>query len=208
MRKSKLNYRVYNGKSFKKFFENSRIYILALSFTAGILTGAICLNTYEIKDYINICFDSYVISRTGQGITDIFLNSASSNILFFAVTIFFSFSLIGYTFIFWIPFLKGLGTGSVCGYLYSVYKFSGLGYSLLTVFPGAIVSTFALISACNNGCEYSKNAYMKAITGKGQFEKGETKIFLIRQFIFLCISIISSLVDAIFTSSFLRFFEF
>ncbi len=208
MSRSKLNYKVYNGKSIKIMFENSRIYILAIIFSAGIFIGALSINSGSvIIDKISNIIDSYTILKAGQGITENFLNSFASNFLFIAVNLFFAFSLIGYPFIFWIPFLKGLGIGSVCGFLYSVYKLIGLGYSLFTVIPGALVSTFALLSACNNSCEYSKNAYLKAVIGKGQFEKGETKIFLIRQLIFMGICAISSFIDAIFSFIFLRFFE-
>lgn len=208
MSRSKFNYKVYNGKTLKKMIVNSRIYFLAFIFSIGILIGAVSINgDSDIVDKLSGIINSYTILKSGQGVAENFLVSLSSNFLFIGTNLFLSFSLIGFPIIFWIPFLKGLGLGSICGYLYSVYKFSGLGYSLLMVFPGAIVSTFALISACNIGCEYSKNAYLKAITGKGQFEKGETKLFLIRQIVFICICILSSLIDAVFTSVFLRFFE-
>ena len=208
MSKSKFNYKVYNGKTLKTYFENSRILLLTVFFVTGIITGAIILNkdsgiTEKIFDFIN----KSVISKSGQGINEIFINSLLSNILFFAVNIFFAFSLIGYPLVMWLPFLKGLGLGAVIGYLYIYYGLTGLGYTVLTLVPGATVSVFALITACNSSCEYSKNAYSKAIIGKGQFEKGETKIFLIKQLIYICICAASSMTDALFSTIFLRFFE-
>ncbi len=208
MSRSKLNYKVYNGKTLKKFLENTRIYVLAIMFSSGIIIGALCLkNNIIIFNNLKTYFENYMILKSGQGISEIFLNSMTSNLLFISINIFLSFSLIGYPLIIWIPFLKGLGIGSVCGYLYTTYKLIGFGYCVLTVFPGAIVSTFALISSCSNGCEYSKNAYLKSIVGKGQFENGETKIFIIRQVIFICICAASSIIDALFSFIFLRFFE-
>lgn len=208
MSRSKLNYKVYNGKNIKKLFENSRIYFLAFIFSIGIIVGAVCINSDSIifEKTSNI-INSYTLMKAGQGISENFLNSLSSNLTFILSAVFLGFSLIGYPFIFWIPFLKGLGIGSACGYLYSAYKLSGLGYSLLTLFPGAVAATFALICACNNSCEYSKNAYLKSVLGKGQFEKGETKIFIIRQFVYTAICIVSSLIDGVFSFAFSRFFE-
>lgn len=209
MSRSKLNYGVYNGKNFKKIFENSRTLLLGIMFSLGIMFGASAINSGNIiTEKISEFADSYIIIKSGQGIPEIFLNSIISNMIFLILNVFLSFSLIGYPMLFFIPLLKGLGTGIVCGYMYSVYGFSGFGYCALTIIPGTIVSTYALITACNNSCEYSKNAFLKSILGKGQFEKGETKIFLTRQIIFAGICIISSLTDAVFSYVFLRFFEF
>ncbi len=209
MSRSKINYKIYNGKSLKSFIENIRIYFLSLMFSAGIIIGAICLNdNNSISDSIKSYSESYMILKSGQGISDIFFNSIIANLFFYLLNLFLSFSLIGYPFIFWIPFLKGLGIGTVFGYLYTTYRINGFGYCFLTLFPGLIVSMFSLISACNKGCDYSKNAYLKAINGKGQFEKSETKIFLFGQMIFACICFGSSIIDAVFSFIFLRFFEF
>lgn len=207
MSRSKINYKVYNGKNLKSFIENIRIYVLSFMFSAGIVIGATCLNN-TITDDIKLYFESYMVLKSGQGISEIFFNSLISNIIFFLINLFLSFSLIGYPFIIWLPFMKGLGIGAVCGYLYATYKLNGFGYCILTLFPGAIVSTFALISACNKGCEYSKNAYLKAIAGKGQFEKSETKTFMFTQLIFVCICAISSIIDTIFSFVFLGLFKF
>ncbi len=208
MSRPKLNYKIYNGKNIKKLFENTGLYTLTILFSCGIIIGAAIINhdnmmTEKIKEFS----DTYILTKSGQGISEIFLNSVISNSVFLFVNLFLSFSLIGYPIIIWIPFLKGLGIGSICGYLYSIYKFSGFGFSILTIFPGAIVSTFALISACNSACVYSKNAYSKAILGKGQFEKGETRFYIIKQMIYFIICAASSLIDSIFSFIFSRFFE-
>lgn len=208
MSKSKYNYKVYNGKAIKKLLENSRVYMLTALFALGIIIGALSINNESIIiEKLTSLIDSYTLLKSGQGIIENFCNSLTVSAVFFAVNLFLGFSLIGYPFIMWLPFLKGMGIGTVCGYLYSVYKLSGLGYSLLIIYPGAIVSTLAFILACNDSCEYSKNAYMKAILGRGQFEKDETKIYLIRQTIFLGISGISAIIDALFSTGFSRFFE-
>ena len=96
MSRSKLNYKVYNGKSIKKIFENSRCYILALLFALGIIIGAISINADNtIINNISNIIDSYTLVKAGQGITENFLNSLTVNLLFIFINIFFSFSLIG-----------------------------------------------------------------------------------------------------------------
>ena len=65
MSRSKLNYKVYNGKSLKNFMENIRIYIISLLFSTGIIIGAISINSNSlilenIKTYIeNFSSSSY-----------------------------------------------------------------------------------------------------------------------------------------------------
>lgn len=208
MSKSKFNYKVYNGKALKKVFENSKIFVLSAIFAVGIIIGAATINgdSSVVTKAADIA-ENFIASRAQQGITDNFLNSIFINIGLMFVNLFLAFSLIGYPFIIWLPFIRGMGIGIITGYLYSSYKITGLGYCILTVYPAAIVSTVAFILACNDSCDYSKNAFSKAIGGRGQFEKDETKIFLIRQAILTGVCVLSSIVDAVFTSAFSGFFE-
>ena len=207
MSKSK-KFKVYNGKKIKNIYENSRIYFLLVMFSAGIIIGALNINNGNaFVDELNNIIDSFKVLRAGQGITGIFINSFLINFAFLIAELFFAFSLIGYPLILWIPFLKGLGIGAFSGYLYSEFGFSGFGYCLLIIFPGAIVSGFALLNACNDACEYSKNSYYKSILSKGVFEKDETKIMLIRQLVFIAVTAVSSIIDSLVYLGFSRFFE-
>ncbi len=208
MSKSKYNYRVYNGKNLKKILENSRLYLLCAMFTAGIAIGAFAIkNDSLIFDKISQLTDSFLIMKNQQGIIENFCNSLCVNAVFILINIFFGFSLVGLPFIVWLPFLRGMGLGIVVGYLYSVYKALGLGYCVLIIFPGTIVSTLAFVLACNDSYDYSKNAFAKAVKGRGQFEKDETKVYFIRQLIFFSVCAISALIDGIFSVAFSRFFE-
>lgn len=204
----KSKYKVYNGKIIKEMLENSRIFILIFLFAAGIIFGASAIrkDTFiveKIKDLIS----SFAMLRAGQGVAENFCNSLSVNLMFSAVSVFLGFSLIGYPFILCMPFLRGVAMGAVSGYLYLEYKFTGIGYSFLIIYPGAIVSMIALMLIFNNSCEYSKNAYSKAIQGRGQFEKDETRYFLIRQLIFTAVSSVGSLIDALSAELFSAFFN-
>lgn len=205
---SKSKYKVYNGKSLKKLFDNSRIFLLTAMFTAGLVAGAILLKSDSlITDKISILFDTYSSLRAEQSLFQNFCNSFAINGLFIILNIFLGFSLIGYPLLTVLPIFKGLGIGAVCGYLYSTYKFVGLGYSILMIYPGAIVSAFALIVSCNDSSEYSRNAYLKSVRGRGQYEKDETRVYLTRQLVFLGICAASSGIDALFNEIFSRFFK-
>ena len=207
MSKSK-KFKVYNGKKIKNFYENSRIWFLLIMFSAGIIIGALNINKDNlIAEELNNVVNIFKEIRTGQGITKIFMSSFAVNGAFLFADLFLAFSLIGYPLILWIPLLKGLGIGAFSGFLYSSFGMIGLGYYLLIIFPGALVSAFALINACNDACEYSKNSYYKSILSKGVFEKDETKIMLIRQLVFIAVTAFSSLTDSLVYIAFSRFFE-
>ena len=209
MRKSKYKYKVYNGKAIKEMFENTRMIFLLILFAVGIIIGAKVINSENVilQEQIKNLLNSFTMKRAGQGVINNFIESLFSVSIFNLVSVFLAFSLIGYPLLIWLPCIKGIGIGAIAGYLYSVYQLTGLGYCILTIFPGAIVSTVALIIACNDSCDYSKNAFMKALRGRGQYEKDETKIYLIRQAIMIGVCIVSSIIDSVFSLAFSRFFE-
>lgn len=209
MSKSKYKYKVYNGRVIKEMLDNSRILIFVIIFAIGIIIGAKVINSDNLimQDQIKTLLNSFTIKRAGQGIINSFAESLFSVSVFSLATVFLGFSLIGYPLIIMIPLLRGMGIGAVCGYLYSVYKFTGLGYSLLMIYPGALFSTLSLLLMSNDCCEYSKNAYSKAILGRGQFEKDETRVFLIRQLIFALIGIFGALTDAVCSKLFVGLFN-
>lgn len=209
MGKSKHKYKVYNGKVIKDMLENSRLFIFVIIFSVGIIVGAASIkNNGEMIEKIKYLISSFALKRAGQGMLEIFINSFLVNIVFVILSVFFAFSLIGYPLIMFLPFIRGAAIGAISGYLYIEYKFTGLGYSLLMIYPSAVLCMVALMIIFNDSCEYSHNAYQKAISGRGHFEKDETKLFLIRQIFFTAVVAVSSFVDALSVKLFSGFFLF
>lgn len=208
MGKSEYKYKVYDGKIIKEMLENSRVFILLVLFAAGVTVGALSLrNDNQMIVQIQALVGSFVFRRAGQGAFEIFINSLLINVSFSLIAVFFAFSVIGYPFIMVLPFARGLAVGVVGGYLYSAYRFTGLGYCLLMVYPGAIISVALLLLIFNESCEYSKNVYSKSILGRGQFEKNETRYFIIRILIFTAFSSLGALADTAGATLFSRFFN-
>lgn len=210
MSKSNYKYKVYNGKVIKELLKNSKIYFFAFLFITGMLFGAVYLKNCNISMFEKITeiSDVYINNKAGQGMLNNFTNSVTLNAFFFAINMFLGFSLVGYPLLIWLPLLRGMGLGVFSGYMYSIFKFTGLGYCAILIYPGAIISAFAFILACCDSCDYSKNAFDKSIRGKGQFEKDETKIYIIRQLIYFIISVCSSLIESLFALGFSKLFDF
>ncbi len=209
MGKSKYKYKVYNGKYIKDMLENSRVIFLVVFFIIGIIVGASAIkNNGEMNDKIKYIISNFAMQRAGQGMFDNFFNSLLVNLVFVFLSVFLGFSLIGYPLIMLLPFIRGTAIGAVSGYLYLEYKLMGLGYSFLMIYPSSVLCMVAMIIIFNESCEYSHNAYMKAIAGRGQFEKDETKLFLVRQIIFSAVVAVSALIDALSVELFSGFFLF
>lgn len=210
MSKKNYKYRIYNGKIIKEIIKKSKIYLFGFLFICGIIIGAYFVKQSDTssKERINEICSSYIQSKAGQGITENIISNALINLIFSVINIFLGFSLIGFPLLIWVPFFKGLGTGVFSGYMYSIYKLTGLGYCAMLVYPGTVISAFSLILACCDSCVYSKNAFEKSIIGKGQFEKDETKIYLLRQFIYMAICFCSSVIDALSALFFSKLFNF
>ncbi len=208
MGKSEYKYKVYDGKIIKEMLENSRVFVLLLLFAGGITVGAISLRKdSQLIAQIQSIVSSFALQRSEQGGVQIFLSSMMTNVIFVLSAVLFSFSIIGYPFILMLPFARGLAVGAVGGYLYTAYRFTGLGYCILMIYPGAILSVAMLLLVFNECCEYSKNVYSKSILGRGQFEKNETRYFLVRILIFTAISASGALADAAGATLFSRFFN-
>lgn len=202
MNKSK--YKIYNGNSIKSALAESRIYLLLFLFAVGITTGAFINGTGS--DTIKNIVSSYTNITVNGGFINNLIKSAVINEVMILCSVFFGLSLIGNPLIYIFSFIRGLGTGAFCGYMYGTYKMTGLGFSLAVIFPSLIIIIYAFIKSGDYSAEYSLNAYLKAVAGRGQYERDETKIFLIRQGIMMLITFGGCAVDALFSSLFTGLF--
>lgn len=202
MNKSK--YKVYNGSKIKGFFEKTNIFFFLIIISVGMTVGAFSAGKSEMMKNIAV---QYLQFRKASGFSELLFRSAFVNVSFIILSAFLGFSLIGSPEIYCLLFIRGLGTGALCGYLYAEYGISGVGYSVLTMLPSMLVFIYSLMMSSKDSIEYSQNAYLKAIKGRGHFENGETRIFLIRQFIYIIIAMFGSVIDSLFSLLFSRFFS-
>lgn len=188
-----MKYKVYNGKELKNFFSESKEYFLLLFFIAGILIGSFSVK--QESSELMMIIENYKVMKSAQGFTRGFLNSFGINGIFIAISVFLGFSLIGSPLIYILMIFRGAAAGAFCGYIYSAYRLSGVGYSMVMIYPSLLIAVFALVLSCRDSSEYSVNAYLKSVRGKGQYEKEETRIFLVRQLIYIGITAIAALLE-------------
>ena len=179
-------------------------------FAAGMIVGAGImknLNSTELSiDFTNI-FDIFTQNRNEQKAYQIFLNSLSVNFLFLTLTFCSGLSCIGIPIITAVPIIKGIGYGMLSGYLLSVYKMSGIGYYLLTVFPGAVIAAAILMLACSSAGLMAADI-LSVILAKKQAESSNILHYIKRFLIYAVISLGASAIDTALTKAFSYLFEF
>lgn len=183
------------------------ILTLAL-FAFGMIVGAGLLKSGSsdfIRDFTSV-FDLYTEARNSQKIYTVFFHSIAVNTLFLVSAFGFGLSCIGLPVTVLLPVVKGLGMGIVSGYLFSHFAMSGIGYYLLTIFPGAVLTNSALLLACNASSLMSIDI-LATVTSRRPADTGLVKNYLKKYLILLIVTLIGSVIDAVLTRSFSYLFS-
>lgn len=183
------------------------ILTLAL-FAFGMIVGAGLLKSESsdfIRDFVSV-FDAYTEARGSQKIYTVFFHSLVVNFLFLVSAFGFGLSCIGLPVTVLLPVIKGLGLGIVSGYLFSHFAMSGIGYYLLTILPGAVLTNSALLLACNGSSLMSMDI-LATVTSRKTPDGGMIRNYLKKYLILLIVTLIGSVVDAVLTRSFSYLFS-
>lgn len=193
--------RIIRTSALKNGFLSKDRFLISLLFTLcmGILIGSVALCTgYTDKDAIlnRIC-DSYIHSRQEQSIFLSFFASFSSNFIMLLSAYVLGVCGVGIPFLYIIPFIDGIGKGTIIGYIYAKFGYAGLLKSILVVIPQNVAFCFLILIAvslslrmsyqtfCNLSSIQSNSSYIS-------FKKYNQK------YVFLIIaSICFSFVDAL-----------
>lgn len=183
------------------------IITLAL-FAAGMIIGAGLLKytSNNNSDFISI-FSEYTIMRTEQKAFRTFCNSFAVNLLFMFLINFAGLCCVGLPLTVFLIIMKGIGLGFFAGYLFSQFSMSGIGYYLLTVLPGAVISNTALLLACNSAVFMSADI-LAIVLIKKQSDENLIKNYVKKNAMLIIICIISSVIDSILIKAFSFMFVF
>lgn len=207
-RSKKNKYFVMSSKTFTEMKGNLRLFLLACAFATGMLAGAAFLKntvTTSVGEEVVYIADTYKNLKCNQGFLQNFCYSMLSEGILLLISVFIGFSAIGSPLICLLPFIKGLGLGLFCGYLYSEYGLHGLGYSLLLIVPAQSIANLTLIVSCNESCGFSYKICKEGILSS-TLRKEETKNYMLKHGVYLIMMAISSLIGAFFCSIFSSFF--
>ena len=193
-----------------KFIKDNIILItMFLSVVMGIVIGSLLIRNGWFAEQFNFAsvFKNFVSQRSSLSTFKIILFSASSNLGYLCLAYFIGLFAFGTPFSFVLLISKGIGIGTVCGYLYSVFGLKGVAFAILIILPNAFISSVVLSYACNMSYMLSKrllNIFIKediCCSLKPVFSKYSS-----RYLVFILLMLISSIVDAVMSSVFIGVF--
>ena len=200
--------RIKNNLSISDRYERevkASIIILAL-FCASMIIGAGVFRINNTDTFDNI-FNVLIKTKSDTTTIKLFINSLLINGILLFITFFCGLSCLGLPVISVIPVLQGLGYGMIAGFLIKNYSYNGMGYDLLTVFPeGLITVTITVLSCCT--AVISTFDTLSVTLAKQPADANRIIHYIKKYLILLVITIISALVDSLFTKAFSHLFIF
>jgi len=189
---------------------NWRLLLLFAIFTAGMLCGAAMLRQGDsvVLLWLKNLFERYHHARAAQTLLATFSYSLLSSLLLIVPAYFCGLCAVGFPVVGLLPFLKGMGTGMLSGYLYAAHALKGLGYSLLLICPGTLFSTLSLLLCCKESIETSGRLFRVALYQELPREWGGIRIYSLRYAILFLLCVSGALLDAVLNRAFIGFFLF
>ena len=102
-----------------------------------------------------------------------------------------------------LPVLRGLGVGAVSGWLYLNHGMSGVGYSILVLFPATIVSMLVMLTYCKESMLMSSDMLLVA-TGKSERVESGIRLYCTRYLVLALVSILAAVLDSLCFRAFSR----
>lgn len=178
--------------------------IFAICSVIGICMGTVC-ETINSGVYTTIrrIYDDYLVSVSNYSFLGMTLNCIAYNSIFIICALVLGLCAVGKPLLYFIPFVKGLGIGCVCSYIYSAYALKGVLYCTVLIFPASLVELIAVILACSESHLMSTD--ILKVTDKKETEQTEIDInfYLLRYCVIFVLVIISSLLYALMCKLFL-----
>lgn len=185
-------------KFFNVEFNKKYPIISCASAMLGIIGGVILQSVEKtVGDGSAGIFNEFYMQNATRSVPGIFLSSFAENMLIIAFLMFLGFSSVGFAAVYIAPIFKGLGVGAVCSYIYSSYLFKGVAYCALAVFPAAALQFVAIILACNESAQMSRDI-LRLIRKNGAAEtKIRTDLYLLRYAVITSVTALSSILYSV-----------
>lgn len=183
--------------------------LLGVSLCVGLIFGAVCAGNADktLINSLDFVFVSNFQSRCNQSVLSTFVATLTSNFIFFSANFLLGLSVWGCA---GVPFLiafKGFGMGITGGYLYKSYGFNGVGFFLLVMLSGYVISALALIFQGKNSVLFSNSLLAKVRGLSAKTDQTIYKYIINNSFMLIALSI-GSMTDAILNTLFAGLFAF
>ncbi len=199
-----------NPKYFLYFFRRyTTDVLLVTSLMIGMIFGAVCAGhaDEQLISRLDFLFTSDFHARCHQTALYSFVASLTANFIFFIANILLGLSLWGMVGVPLLMGFKGFGISLTAGYLYKYYGFGGIGFFLLVILSGSVISILALISQGKHSLQFSRTLLARVKGTPFPTSQSMYAYIISNSFILIALSI-SSMIDAVFNTLFAGIFNF
>lgn len=190
-------------------FKNKLLIISLAVFLAGIIFGIISVGKYKnLTDFSAGFITDFMDLRNTEKFSKILLSSFFRSIAVLIVFAVFGTSMFG---VVTAPFLLsviGVIYGNITAYLYSEFALKGIAFNAVIFLPSVIVFLIVLLLASKEAVNFSLKISSLTFSKSGLYNLTlEFKKFLISFLLFISAALVSSIIDAVISCSFIKYFQ-
>lgn len=190
-------------------FKNKLLIISLAVFLAGIIFGIISVGKYKnLTDFSSGFITEFMDLRNTEKFSKILLSSFFNSVTVLIVFAVFGTSMFG---VVTVPFLLsviGVIYGNITAYLYSEFALKGIAFNAVIFLPSVIVFLIVLLLASKEAVNFSLKISSFTFSKSGLYNLTlEFKKFLISFLLFISAALVSSLIDAVISCSFIKYFQ-
>ncbi|MEE1245428.1 MAG: hypothetical protein UHM16_07165 [Acutalibacteraceae bacterium] len=190
-------------------FKNKLLIISIAVFLAGIIFGIISVGKYKnLTDFSAGFITDFMDLRNTERFSKILLSSFFRSIAVLIVFAVFGTSMFG---VVTVPFLLsviGVIFGNITAYLYSEFALKGIAFNAVIFLPSVIVFLIVLLLASKEAVNFSLKISSLTFSKSGLYNLTlEFKKFLISFLLFISAALVSSIIDAVISCSFIKYFQ-
>ena len=202
----KFGLHIENFSKYKFFL--SLLLFLILGMLFGSLAAKGINETFDtvIADW----FDSFLNHRKSSGFTNLFFSLFLSSFMFLIISGLSSFGVGGIIVLPILILTKGFGTCLISGILYRDFSLSGIAFADLILLPFCVANDFLAVYISGKGMELSSHFLnsLKVVSARGTTLKPLVLVFLRKILLCILASAVISLTEAMFTTCFIKYFNF
>ena len=190
-------------------FKNKLLIISLAVFLAGIIFGIISVGKYKnLTDFSSGFITDFMDLRNTEKFSKILLSSFFNTVTVLIVFAVFGTSMFG---VVTVPFLLsviGVIFGNITAYLYSEFALKGIAFNAVIFLPSVIVFLIVLLLASKEAVNFSLKISSLTFAKSGLYNLTlEFKKFLISFLLFISAALVSSIIDAVISCSFIKYFQ-
>lgn len=196
---------------FNYLYKNKILFLLVLFYAVGLILGVFLISknniTYSLSE---ILFNQYIQRRTDTTFGSVFINSFLSMLISVFVLFLSGTSFVGIILSPVCISLIGYINGAFLSYIYTQNSIKGIAFNAVIILPTAILFLLAIILSAKQSLSFSlelvKLTFYKEYSSANIFEL--FKGYCVKYFLLLILPLLSSVVDGVFSVSFIKFFDF